>query len=244
MHSAIYSGKLSHSRLLPRKHQFFYNIFLLWLDLDELDDLDETVKGFAYNRWSWVQFNNRDYLGKNSLKVKYKALETFSELAGKPMTGKVFFMGQPRILGLYFSPVNFYFLQQDGEFTHMLAEVSNTPWNERHCYLVDMKHQANTDKAFFVSPFNPMDMQYHWSIPEPGENKFDLGIDCYGSDEACHLRTRLVLDKAPLNSEHLRQRLQKIPSMTLKTLAGIYWEAVKLILKKVPYYRHPSSVKS
>ena len=141
------------------------------------------------------------------------------------------------MFGLYFSPANFYYLQQaDGSYSHVLVEVSNTPWNQRHCYLVDLNNQQDTPKAFHVSPFNPMDMSYRWSISQPGE-QLHLHIDCVR--EQSEFVAGLTLKKITLNPSALFNVMIRIPCMGLKTVWGIYWQALKLALKRVPFYSYP-----
>lgn len=232
--SAIYRGSVFHKRFVPKVHAFNYNIFLFWLDLQELDKTLSSVKGLSTSKWSWVRFKRDDYLSEPEKPLHEVALDKMSGLAGHKLSGKVFLLGQLRIFGWYFSPVNFYYLQQpDGHFSHMLAEVSNTPWNDKHCYFVDLQNPERTQKNFHVSPFNPLDMQYIWKVNQPNEN-LNLSIDC--KKEERHFIASLDLVKEPLTAENLRKNLLKIPHMTLKTVFGIYWEALKLFFKKVPIY--------
>jgi len=239
MESALYTGKVFHTRLVPKKHAFDYRIFLFWLDLDEIDLIEQQVRGISTKKWSVVRFKRSDYLGAENQPLKQSVLERMSELAGQALDGKVFMLGQMRLFGMYFSPVNFYYLQQeDGSFSHLLAEVSNTPWNQRHHYLVDLNDQKDCDKAFHVSPFNPIDMQYHWNIKQPNQ-KLALQLSCSKGDK--HFVASLKLDKQKLNSASLSRVLISIPSMTIKTVVGIYWQALKLFVKGVPFYGHPGN---
>jgi DUF1365 family protein len=232
--SAIYKGKVFHARHVPKKHNFFYNIFLFWLDLDELDVINTKVKGFSTGSWAPVRFKRSDYLGQESEPLKDSVVSRMSELANQPLTGKVFLLGQVRIFGMYFSPVNFYYLRNNhGQFTHMLAEVSNTPWNQRHHYLVDLALQEDCKKAFHVSPFNPMDMVYKWKIQQP-DQKLALSLSC--NMETRHFDASLQLNKLKLNSRSLFNVMLSIPSMTIKTVFGIYWQAHKLFIKGNPIY--------
>ena len=238
--SAIYKGKVYHQRFKPTQHKFDYDIYLFWLKLDEeeLTTLSHELKYFSAEGKARVRFKREDYLGDPSHSLRQAVLNRMIELNdGTPLSGDVFMLGQLRMWGWYFSPVNFYYLRNtDGKFTHMLAEVSNTPWNERHHYLVNLDTQDDTPKAFHVSPFNPMDMTYKWSISQPS-TKLSLAMDCVRSDK--EFSAWINLTKYTLDNANLTQALKRIPSMTIKTVAGIYWHALKLLLKRTPLYTHP-----
>ena len=241
MQSAIYHGEVFHCRLVPKKHAFRYHIYLLWLAVDEIDQLESKVRGFSTRAWSVLRFKREDYLGDPQHDLQHSVIEKMSLLAGKTLTGRVFMLGQTRTFGWYFSPVNFYYLQQpDGSFSHVLAEVSNTPWNERHHYLVDLALQQDSNKAFHVSPFNPMDMIYKWHIAQPAE-QLKLSLSCHKQEK--HFIASLNMTRQELNSANLLKQLLRIPSMTLKTLGGIYWQALKLLIKGMPIYSHPKQGK-
>lgn len=239
LESGIYTGSVFHQRSVPKLHKFDYKIYLFWLKLSELDSLSQHVSGFSQNKngFSAVNFCRKDYLGKQETALEYSVLSKMNDLSDVDLDGDVFMLGQVRTFGLYFSPVNFYYLRNaDGLYTHMLAEVSNTPWNKRHHYLVDLQNQQDCEKAFFVSPFNPMDMQYKWQVQQPG-NSLKLHLSCYKDTK--HFEAAIDMQLKPLNSATLRASLFSIPSMTIKTVFGIYWQAVKLFFKRVPIYTHP-----
>lgn len=241
MQSAIYQGSVFHARHYPKKHAFSYDIFLLWLQLDEIPALEQNVRFFSGSGWAPLQFRRTDYLGDPNTSLKQAVLAKMSQLAGEPLTGDVYLLGQVRTFGLYFSPVNFYYLRQpDGRYSHTLAEVSNTPWDQRHCYLIDLAQQQDSAKAFHVSPFNPMDMQYKWNIAQPNE-RLNLSLKCI--KKITHLDTRLDLKRREMNSKSVFNVLLKIPSMALKTIFGIYWQATKLFIKRVPFYAHQTQGK-
>ncbi|MCY7297114.1 DUF1365 domain-containing protein [Alteromonas sp. a30] len=253
MNNAIYHGQIHHARFIPKKHSFNYHLFLFWLDLADIESTCETVSGLNYNQKGWVQFKREDYLDSPEQPLHIRALERMSELAGKRLQGKVFFLGQLRMLGWYFSPVNFYYLQQeDGHFSHVLAEVSNTPWNERQHYLVALppvstkQLPAPTQKTFHVSPFNPMNMTYHWQISQPDQH-LNLSITCSAPTGALaphqqqkHFIAGMNMQREALTSSSLQKHLRRIPSLAIKTVAGIYWQAFKLLLKRVPIYSKPA----
>lgn len=239
LESGIYTGKVFHRRSVPKVHTFDYKIYLFWLKLSEIDSICKNVSGFSQNKngFSVVNFRRGDYLGDPKIELKDAVLNKINELSAEPLHGDVFMLGQVRTFGLYFSPVNFYYLRDaTGLFTHMLAEVSNTPWNKRHHYLVDLQNQQDCAKAFFVSPFNPMDMQYKWQVQQPGEN-VKLHLSCYKQTK--HFEAAIDMQRKPLSSATLRTSILSIPSMTIKTVLGIYWQAIKLFFKRVPIYTHP-----
>ncbi|QHJ11148.1 hypothetical protein FX988_01376 [Paraglaciecola mesophila] len=245
MQSAIYQGRVFHARHFPKKHAFNYDIFLMWLKLDEIAEIEQSVRFFSISRWAPLRFKRQDYLGDNSEPLQESVLKRMNELAGSPnenpLCGDVYLLGQVRTFGLYFSPVNFYYLRQsNGSYSHMLAEVSNTPWNQRHHYLVDLNNQQDTQKAFHVSPFNPLDMQYQWSVMQPNQ-KLNLTLKCVKN--VTHLDTGLNLNRIELNSKSLTRVLMSIPSMALRTVIGIYWQAIKLFIKRVPFYAHATQGK-
>jgi DUF1365 family protein len=159
-------------------------------------------------------------------------------LTGEAVSGKVFGLLNLRTIGLYFSPVNFYFgFSSSGEPTHMLAEVSNTPWNERHHYahlLSGRKTETANDKDFKVSPFNPSNgQQYRWRIQPPGASvAVSLGVH----DQRGHVfEASLLLKRQPFSIDSARALLLRKPAMTVFIVAGIYWQAMRLFFKGVPY---------
>lgn len=238
--SALYKGKVYHQRFKPTQHKFDYDIYLFWLKLEteELATLSRELQYFSAEGKARVRFKREDYLGDPSVSLREAVLDRMTELnEGNRLSGDVFMLGQLRMWGWYFSPVNFYYLRNsEGKYTHMLAEVSNTPWNERHHYLVNLDTQDDTPKAFHVSPFNPMDMTYQWSISQPSTN-LSLAMDCVRNEK--EFSAGINLTKFTLDNANLTQALKRIPSMTIKTVAGIYWHALKLLLKRTPLYTHP-----
>jgi len=241
MESAIYQGKVFHQRFRPTQHKFDYDIYLFWLKLSEIESLSHTLRHFSIGKRGWLSFHRDDYYGEPSLPLDEAIRQKMTALnQSEKLDGEVFFFGQLRTFGIYFSPVNFYFLRspEHNRFTHMLAEVSNTPWNERHYYLVDMETQEDTEKAFHVSPFNPLDMTYKWTIRQPDAH-FNLVMACHRKEK--DFTAGLNMKRISLDNTNLRIMLRRIPSMTIKTVVGIYWQALKLFIKRTPIYDHPNS---
>lgn len=237
MQSSIYVGTIAHHRRIPREHRFRYPFFMWFLDLDKIDRLPSLGRWFSASRMALSRFHRPDYYGDPATSLASAIRERMEELTGKPVDGQVFGLLNLRTLGLYFSPVNFYYgYDGDGQLSHFLAEVSNIPWNERHQYSYYVKGDSLTPdhpKQFKVSPFNPLNQHYRWELTPPTEKVY-VKIDV--DDDRGHVFTaRLELDRRELNTKSVSRELLKKPAMTVFVVAGIYWQALKLYLKGVPY---------
>lgn len=237
MESALYVGHIGHRRYLPKNHRFRYPFFMWFLNLDELDRLPPIGRWFSRSGFALSRFHRPDYYGDSGMPLADAIRQRMLELTGQPVEGVVCGLMNMRTLGVYFSPVNFYYgYDKNGDLTHFLAEVSNIPWNERHQYshfLHGDNAPMENPKVFHVSPFNPVKQHYRWKLEAPGENIF-VQIDV--SDERGQVfSARLELERRPLELSSVRREILKKPAMTLSIVSGIYWQALKLFLKGVPY---------
>ncbi|MDG3087671.1 DUF1365 domain-containing protein [Vibrio hannami] len=237
--SSLMIGSVQHTRYLPIKHQFSYSMFMASINLDDLETLQKKVWLFGNRWWHWARFKRSDYLGDGSLKVAVQ--NKVFELTGEKFSGRVMMVCHLRYLGLYFSPVNFYYVyDDDGKWRYLLAEVSNTPWNERHYYAISADQDSESGwehkKAFHVSPFNPVDQDYVWKLKPLSERLF-VHLECRRSDK--EFDATLALKANEFTSCNLAKVLVKTPIQTIKVVTGIYWQALKLFIKKAPLYQHP-----
>ncbi|MFB9145180.1 DUF1365 domain-containing protein [Halomonas alkalicola] len=257
--SRIYRGSLRHRRFLPRHHAFSYQVWMAWLDLDELPGLFDGVPGFSARRPALARFRREDYLKdylkddlKDDLKgeltphdrpLKQAVREELERQLGFAPDGRICLLTQLRTFGVGFNPISLYYaFDAEGELRAVLGEVTNVPWGERMRYACAVEparrvHQATFDKAMHVSPFNPMDMVYRWRFNTP-EERLLMHMETW-QGEACHFDATLTLEARPATRGVLLATLARQPWISLKTLAGIHFEALRLWLKRVPIHDHP-----
>lgn len=238
--SSIYIGDIKHRRFAVKSHQFKYPLYMMWINLKQTEALNGIHKKLGTVGFKVLKFNQADYIntqGDTDSPLAQRALNKIAELGVTEAFSDVYMLGQLRCLGVYFSPVNFYFYKSpQGQFTHMVAEVSNTPWNERHYYLVPLEKKVNFKKDFSVSPFMNLDMDYHWSVRINSDNTM-IHIENKKDDQLLFDAT-LRLQRRDLNKENITQLLKQFPAMTWSIFKGIYLHAFKLFYKRVPFIGH------
>jgi DUF1365 family protein len=245
LRSGIYHGTVFHRRLRPKRHELRYAVFSLLLDLDELPELDAKLRGFGHNRWQICSFLDRDHGDGRVGGLRHWVEQRLRE-AGIAESGlRIAVLCYPRILGYVFNPLSVYFCRRaDGTLVAMLYEVNNT-FGDRHTYVLPVAPETaeaslirqDAEKRMHVSPFNRVVGRYDFSIRPPAAD-VSVGI-VYRDDEGPLLVATFAGDRTPLDSRHLAAALLRHPLMTLKVVAGIHWEALRLLLKGVRFQRHP-----
>jgi DUF1365 family protein len=233
MKSAIYTGLVQHERLRPKRHKLTHRVFSLLIDLNELPSLRFPP---------FMTFRESDHAdGKTPLRVWAATLLADAGIAFDG--GRIEMLCYPRLFGFVFNPLTVYFChRKSGELAGILYEVHNTH-GERHTYVMPagdervVRHSAA--KEFFVSPFMPMECIYRWRITPPGPR---VGISILEDDDEGLLLTASFMGRREEMTRHaLRSLLWRYPLMTVKVVAGIHWEALKLLIKGVRLLQyHPA----
>lgn len=245
MHSALYAGSVLHVRLKPRVHRLAYRIFSLLLDLDELGALDRRLRLFSLNRFNLFSFFERDHGAGTDVPLKQQVQDLLDAAGLEPDGGAVRLLTMPRLLGYAFNPLSVYFChRRDGSLRAILYEVNNT-FGQRHSYLIPVERAATAplrqtaEKHFYVSPFMDMDLTYAFRVDPPGET---LRIGILASDsEGPVLSAVHAARRRPLTDGQLGRALVAYPMLTLKVVAGIHWEALRIWAKGIGLRPRPPS---
>lgn len=245
--SAVYSGWIRHRRMRPHAHAFSYRICYLYLDLCELDQVFEGRWLWSVKRRNLGQFRRADYLGDPSMPLDEAVRSRVESVLGRRPRGPIRLLTQARTFGHCFNPVSFYFcFAPDGSTLDcVIAEITNTPWKERHSYVleVDAAHLHGSTlrwdfrKAFHVSPFIPMQRNYAWHLQAPAQT-LRIHMDVSAADGKDFDAT-LVLERRPLNGASLARCLWRYPLMTARVVLAIHWQAFLIWLARNPVYDHP-----
>lgn len=268
MHSCLYTGFVRHRRIIPAKNEFRYSLFQLYLDLSELPAVFDPFPLWSARRPALAWFRREDHLGDPAKPLDECVRDEIQSQTGDRPQGPIRLLTNLRYFGYVINPVSYYYCfdPSSGRLRTVLAEVHNTPWGERHCYVLRSpvspeNGAAQTlwnDKEFHVSPFMAMNMQYRWLMTEPGE-RLAVHIENHviaasNSDSATTQEDNsfamdkdrrpfdvtLSMTRTELSGSALRRALLRHPCMTASVTAAIYWQAAKLWWKGVAYVPHPA----
>jgi DUF1365 family protein len=233
--SALYEGTLVHARRSPARHVFRYPVAYWLLDLDELDELEGRFRLLSVNRPGVVSFRDRDHFDGDGTPLK----EAVIRFAGDPSIERVLVLTQLRVLGYVFNPVSFYWCYHaDGSLACMVAELNNT-FGERLPEL--LRGDALTyehAKRLHVSPFLGLDHRYRYTFSEPGETVL-ARIEVHAPD-AMPLQAVLFGRRRELSRGVLARFLLRYPLMPVQVIALIHWQALRLLLRRVPFHHKPA----
>ena len=236
--SCIYRGSIFHKRFTPTEHSFNYNLDYIFLNLDETNEVFTQSVLWSNERTNLVSFRRQDHLPSDK-DLKSEVLHQIHSISGEQFNGPVYMLATLRSLGYSMNPITiFYCYDHSDALRHILVEVQNTPWNERHCYLISGPNfDTETNKAFHVSPFMPMDTHYEWGLEVP---KQSLNVSIKVSRNSKRLfQAGMAFKRIEITQSNVIQLIIRHARQTFKITAGIYFHALKLWLKRVPFHTHP-----
>lgn len=253
----LFSGHLLHVRNTPAIHRFSYRISNIWLDVSRPELIDQLSPFWSSSHPNLVRYRRDNYLpGRHDLYEQ--VCETLYEHAGTRFGGKIYLLANLSYWGICYNPVSFYFCYtNDGSLAYILSEIHNTPWRERFTYVhtvpqpspaqqsqaiaqqenSECDHTFKFKKQFHVSPYVPMDVDYHWRFKIQG-SKIAINMNLLQDGQSI-FNSQLRLTATPLTRTQATLIPFRFPLMCVKVFTAIYWNAFKLWLKRTPIYDHP-----
>jgi hypothetical protein len=248
MHSCIFSGQVKHSRAVPVGHGFQYRLFMMYLDLQELPQVFRGRWFWSATRPALARFRRQNYFGDANEPLEKSVRDLVMQRTGRRPTGPIRLLTNLSYFGYCFNPISIYYCfdARDTRVETIVAEVSNTPWGERHCYVLadsanlgdDRIRRFECAKELHVSPFMDMHMEYSWLLTSPSDNLV-VRISSYSERERIFAAT-LILRRQEITGRSLALTLLSYPFMTLKVIMAIHWQALRLWLKGCRFKAHPA----
>jgi len=246
--SGIYQGTVKHRRFTPKSHEFQYSVFMMYLDLNELDTVFSLNRFWSKKSWNLAYFNRNDYLGDTTKSLEQCIRARLAIDIDRSIQGPIRVLTNLRYFGFIINPITIYYcFDEDEKLQAMVLEVTNTPWKERVQYVLDCDPTNHTqrikfEKSMHVSPFHPMSHFYDWRSSTPDKRlTVHMKNKEIGEGEAIVFDATLSLQRTEITSGSLGGILLKHPFMTMKVGFGIYWQALKIAMKGIPFYSHPKN---
>jgi DUF1365 family protein len=248
INSCLYKARVMHNRLAPKANRFHYNVFMFYLDLDEISLLDKKLTFMSRNKFNLFNFRDADHLqlpreNPDRSKNIRQHITDYLQIQGVTIgNGRIMILTNLCTLGYQFNPVSFYFCyDEDGKPTCSIVEVCNTFLEMKPYFLgadakKDGHFRLNTTKFFYVSPFTAMDTSFDFDLEVPGE-KLQIRIDDFDKAGERFFISTLNGSKKPLTDAYLLIYFLSFPLITLKVISMIHWQAFKLWLKKLPFHK-------
>ncbi len=248
LRSALYEGTVVHRRHDALGHHFRAPLFMVALDLDEVEALCRRHPLWSAERRNVVSFRRSDHLGPPEVPLSAAVRQLVTERTGLTADGPVVLLTHLRTFGWLFNPISVYFCY-DGtgkEVVAAVAEVTSTPWHERTAYVVEGTGPQALPKQLHVSPFLPMDLSHRFACTPPGE-RLTVRVDDVRNASTDHdhgetvFSATLALTRTEPTRSAMSRVLVRYPLLTMRVSAGIYWQAFVLWRKGAPFYPHPDA---
>ena len=237
MNSCIYNGEVNHTRFKPVKHFLNYKTFSLFIDLDEIEQLDKSISIFSHNKFNIFSFYNKDHGDRDGNCLKKWVISNLKKYKIEGNISKIKILCYPRIFGYVFNPLSIFYCYENDKLKSIFYEVKNT-FNEQHTYIFKIKDgeeiKQKCKKKFYVSPFMDMETFYNFKLIDPNQR---LSVMIKQTDaEGTVLTATQTGDKKEFNFKQLLINFFRYPLMTFKIISSIHFEAL-LLWKKGAIYR-------
>lgn len=252
MQSCFYTGRVWHRRKEPISHTFSFRLCMVYLDLDELPEMFRSTWLWSATRPALGRFRRNDHLGDVRTPLAMAVRDLVEERTRRRPEGPIRLLTQLRYAGVLMNPISLYYcFSADGlGVQSVVAEVTNTPWGETHCYVLPgipteagIARRHWSPKVLHVSPFLPMAQEYRWDLTIPGK-RLSLRLANYDRGGKSPFEASLHLHRREWTRSNRLNALARHPLQTAQVAAGIYWQALRLWRKGAPFHPHPRSTEN
>lgn len=248
--SLIFTGRIRHRRFRPKRHQFSYKLFMFCFDIGNLFNSFKGIKQFSVEKFNWFSFRRKNYLSHPEIPLDEYARQLVVAKFNTYPKGKIYLLTHLSCLGYCFNPISLYFIfdETTQQLDYLILEVTNTPWGEKHNYVLKSSdkpenevYQYHFQKELHVSPFMAMNYEYRFNL-KLNKQKIIVHMENHVDGEKDFDAT-LMLKASAQKERSLKSVLRHYPLITYKVAAAIYWQALKLWMKGVPFHSHPKTDK-
>lgn len=246
----IFSGMVRHRRFTPKKHQFSYKLFMFCFEIGDLAQSFKDIKQVSIERFNWFSFRRKNYLSHPDIPLDVYARQLVESKFHIYPKGKIYLLTHLSCLGYCFNPISLYFVfdETHEQLAYLIIEVTNTPWGEKHNYVLERPEKTKNDvyhyqfqKELHVSPFMTMNYKYHFNLKL---NKKIITVHMENHREGKKVfDATLMLRTSASKATPFKEILRYSPLITYKVALAIYWQALKLWMKGVPFHSHPKTDK-
>lgn len=248
--SLIYEGTIRHRRFTTKPHEFNYSLFMFCFNLSQIEEDFKSIPQVSIEKFNWFTYKRKNYLSEPQIPLDQYVRFLIQKKKGIFPNGKIFLLTNLSCLGYCFNPISIYFIFNEdyNEIDFLIVEVTNTPWGEKHAYILDQPiklknsiYQYHFKKELHVSPFMDMNYDYEFNL-KIDDNQIIVHMNNY-HDGKLDFDATLSLHFVPTESKPAWKIFQKYPLITYKITSAIYWQALKLWLKGNSFHSHPNQNK-